>query len=344
MMKFLVIFFVIAASSTCDTAAEPEFSSASPRSQTDNPPALEEEAPLAATEPILPIPQSIEVDEEKVELGRKLFHDPLLSKDGVISCASCHLMDRGGADGRAYPIGVDGQKVGINSPTVFNLVYNFRLNWNGSGKTLYEQLDLPIENPKAMGASYDEILAKLEQSEEYQKLFSAVFEDGVSKRNFKDAIVEFEKSLITPNAPFDRWLRGDEGALSEDELEGYRIFKSYGCASCHQGVNAGGNLYQKFGVIGDYFADRGNVVKADLGRFNVTKKDKDKHVFRVPSLRNVALTAPYFHDGSGETLSDAVDVMAHYQLGRPLTTEEVSKIVAFLKTLTGELEGASSDE
>ncbi|MEZ0258124.1 MAG: cytochrome-c peroxidase, partial [Chthoniobacter sp.] len=185
---------------------------------------------------------------------------------------------------------------------------------------------------------FPKIVEKLKVSGDYPQQFARVFHEGLTEQTVKDAIVEYERSLITPNCRFDKWLRGDKKAISTVELEGYRLFKSLGCTSCHQGVNVGGNLYQKFGVMGDYFADRGNITKADYGRFNLTNDEADRFVFRVPSLRNVATTAPYFHDGSAATLPEAVRVMARYQLGRAISEDEVSRIVAFLSTLTGELQ------
>jgi cytochrome c peroxidase len=163
----------------------------------------------------------------------------------------------------------------------------------------------------------------------------------LQSKNIQDALAVFQRSLITPNGRFDKYLRGDKTAITADELKGYQLFKSYGCVACHQGVNAGGNMFQLFGVMGDYFAKRGNITEADYGRFNATKNPADKHMFKVPSLRNVALTAPYFHDGSAKTLSDAVDVMFRYQLGRPAPQADKDYIVKFLHTLTGEYKGKS---
>jgi len=174
---------------------------------------------------------------------------------------------------------------------------------------------------------------------QYVASFNAIFSDGIQIRNIKSVIAEFERSLITPNSRFDKFLRGDDSALSAKEKEGYRKFKSYGCASCHQGVNAGGNMFETLGAMADYFAARGNVTKADYGRFNVTGNEEDRFVFKVPSLRNVALTAPYLHDGSAKRLEDAVDVMGKYQLGQALSSEDIDEIVSFLRTLTGEFEG-----
>jgi cytochrome c peroxidase len=169
--------------------------------------------------------------------------------------------------------------------------------------------------------------------------FERIYSDGLTQFNIKDAIIAYELSLTTPNARFDRFLRGDKKALTASEKEGYQLFKGYGCISCHQGMNVGGNLFQPFGIIGNYFTDRGKVTHADLGRFNVTQDEADRHVFRVPSLRNVALTPPYFHDGSAQTLEKAIAVMVKYQLGRPLEQEQIERIAQFLRTLTGEYRG-----
>ena len=178
-------------------------------------------------------------------------------------------------------------------------------------------------------------MAKLRQDSALAAEFSTIYQDGITNRNIVDATATFTRSLITPSR-FDRYLRGDGQAINSEELRGYERFKSYGCVACHQGVNVGGNMFQKFGVMGDYFQDRGNITSADLGRFNVTKREADKHVFMVPSLRNVELTAPYFHDGSAPTLEAAVEVMFKYQLGRTAPLEDKALIIKFLKTLTGE--------
>ncbi len=190
-----------------------------------------------------------------------------------------------------------------------------------------------------MDSNWIDITNKLKLSPEYQAAFAELYAQGIQSATIKDAIATFERSLSTPNSRFDRFLQGDVQILSEQEKEGYRLFKSYGCASCHQGVGIGGNMFQRFGVMGDYFADRGKPTKADLGRFNVTGNEADRHLFKVPGLRNVALTAPYFHDGSTRSLEEAVMVMAKYQLGRQLSSEELHRIVSFLKTLSGEYKG-----
>ena len=295
----------------------------------------------AVKEPIKPIPQEIKLNPQKVALGKKLFGDRNLSGDGKVSCASCHNLQKGGVDRKRLSEGVNGQLTAVNTPTVFNSVFNFRLNWNGEYKDIYDHLEEPLIGSRVMGSSWPQILGAIKNSPKYVRQFSLIYEDGITKDNIKDALATFEKSLITPNSPFDRFLLGDSNAITAEEKQGYQIFKDYGCISCHQGVNVGGNLFQKFGVIGDYFRDRGNITKADLGRFNVTGNESDRYVFRVPTLRNVEVTSPYFHDGNASTLEEAVGIMAKYQLGRSLSEEQVNLIVRFLNTLTGEYQGNS---
>jgi cytochrome c peroxidase len=296
-------------------------------------------ANAARSEPIKPIPQMVRVDRKIVALGRKLFEDPQLSRDNQVSCASCHSFAKGGADARARSLGVNGLEGGINAPSVFNCGFNFRQFWDGRAGSLEEQIDGPIQAPKEMASSWDDIVRKLKISAPYVAAFQAIYPEGIQRETIKDALAEFERSLITPNARFDQYLRGNESILSAAEKSGYHKFKVFGCISCHQGVNVGGNMFETFGVMGDYFATRGHVTKDDLGRFNVTGREQDRYVFRVPSLRNVALTAPYFHDGSAATLKEAVGVMAEYQLGRALSAEDIEEITQFLRTLTGEFEG-----
>ncbi|GAW86683.1 cytochrome c peroxidase [Bathymodiolus platifrons methanotrophic gill symbiont] len=287
-------------------------------------------------EPIRPIPDPVIKSAEQVEIGRLLFHDVRLSKNNQLSCASCHSLKYGGADGQVVSSGVNGSKGLINSPTVFNSSLNFRQFWDGRAANLLHQIDGPISNPIEMNSSWPEVLSKLEQDPFYIAQFKQEFSSGLTISNIKAAIVSFEESLLTPNSRFDLYLKNDLNALTTDELEGYQIFKQYGCISCHQGVAIGGNLYQRFGIMADYFADRGNITAADLGRFQVTHNEADRYVFKVPSLRNVALTAPYFHDGSTQNLDDAVAIMVRYQLGRVADQQTIHKIVLFLNTLTGQ--------
>jgi cytochrome c peroxidase len=291
------------------------------------------------SEPIKPIPTDTKVDERRAALGEKIFSDKRLSKDNSVSCASCHALTTGGVDHTPVSTGIGGAKGPINAPTVFNAGFNFRQFWDGRASSLEEQATGPVHNPKEMGSNWQEVIGKLSADKELVASFKAVFPDGVQAKNIQSALAEFQRSLVTPNAKFDRYLRGEKNALNDDEQKGYQLFKNYGCIACHQGVNVGGNMYQVFGVMGDYFKQRGNMTEADLGRYNVTKNDADKHMFKVPSLRNVAVTAPYFHDGSAKTLPDAVEVMFRYQLGRSAPQSDKDLIVKFLQTLTGEFKG-----
>jgi cytochrome c peroxidase len=284
-----------------------------------------------------PLPQQTNAKSLRALLGEKLFHEPRLSGDNSISCASCHNLQHGGVDGLTFSQGVAGALGDINAPTVFNSSLSFVQFWNGRAATLEEQAAGPIHNPLEMASNWDQALAKLRADETYRKEFSAAYKDGITPGNVVHAIASFERTLITPDSPFDRHLRGEAG-LTTEAVQGYQKFLDLGCASCHQGVLIGGNMYQKFGVLRDYFQGR-ELSKADLGRYNVTGREEDRHVFKVPSLRNVALTAPYFHDGSAKKLEDAVKVMGRYQLGRELSEPDIALIVAFLHSLTGEWEG-----
>lgn len=288
---------------------------------------------------LTPLPLTMAADPARVALGRTLFHDVRLSHDDSTSCASCHSLDTGGCDRRVTSTGIGGTAGAINAPTVFNAALNFRQFWDGRAATLEAQIDGPIHAPGEMGSNWPEIVQKLSRDAAVVAEFEAVYGHGPSAESVRDALASFERSLITPNAPFDRFLRGDEHALEPLARDGYHLFTTYGCVACHQGVGVGGNMYQRFGVLGDYFADRGHLTDADLGRFATTGEEADRHVFKVPSLRNVARTAPYFHDGSAPTLDAAVTTMARYQLGRELDENEVHALVAFLESLTGEYDG-----
>jgi cytochrome c peroxidase len=289
-------------------------------------------------EPISPLILSQDLSSEGVyQLGKMLFEEKKLSKDGTISCSSCHNLETNGADTRDHSVGIGGAIGKVNAPTVFNSSLNFTLFWDGRAKSLQSQIDGPIQNSIEMGSKWEDIVKKLESDNRYKRLFNLYYADGITVQNIKTAITRFEEQLITTNARFDLYLKGDKRALNDQELLGYSRFKNLGCVACHQGYNIGGNLYQKMGIMRDYFKDRKTpLTEADYGRYNVTKLEQDKFVFRVPSLRNVAITPPYFHDGSAKTLEEAVRVMGEYQLGQTLKKEEINSIVAFLKTLTGE--------
>ncbi|WP_137885996.1 cytochrome-c peroxidase [Pseudomonas sp. 2FE] len=294
-------------------------------------------APL--DEPIKPISTLLTQDPARAEIGRQLFHDVRLSANNTVSCVSCHDLGKGGADSRDHSVGFSGKLTGVNAPTILNAALNFKQFWNGRADSLEAQIDAVIQNPVEMGSEWEDVVAKVSRDATYKTAFASAYPDGVTQANIQNAIATFERTLITPNSRFDQYLGGDSNAISDAEKAGYARFKQYGCVACHQGVNVGGNMFQKFGVMGDYFETRGNPTEADLGRYLVTQEENDKHVFKVPSLRNVALTAPYFHDATAKTLEDAVDVMFKYQLGRVASKEDKVSIITFLNTLTGELEG-----
>lgn len=311
---------------------------APPAPSTEQTEAVQEQKPaVAAVEPIVPLPSSVDVDMDKVMLGRSLYHDTILSGDGTVACVTCHSLDHGGAEPRKTSKGIGGQIGPINSPTVLNSGYNFVQFWDGRAKDLQEQAAGPVANPIEMGADWDEVVKRLNENKEYAAAFAKLYDDGVTQANATDAIAEYEKSLITPSR-FDKFLLGDQNAITEAEKKGYATFKEVGCTACHTGVNVGGTMFQKMGLVKDYFADReAQLTDADLGRFNVSKNPAEKHFFKVPSLRNIELTPPYLHDGSQETLESTVKIMGTYQLGRELTDAQVNSIVTFLKSLTGEL-------
>lgn len=300
------------------------------------------EANAAMEEPIAPLPLASNENPAKVALGERLFGDARLSRDRSMSCATCHRFDRGGADGLPVARRADGTLLARNTPTVFNAGFNYFFNWDGSTETLEAHAEKLMLNPDVMDTDWIELLGRLKADSSYAAAFDAAYPDGLIKANVLDAMATYERSLVTPNSRFDQYLRGRREALTEEERQGYRLFKSYGCVACHQGTNIGGNMFQRFGIFpysrapADGDKPGGQV---DFGRFQVTQIERDRHVFRVPSLRNVALTAPYFHNGQAATLESAVDTMAQVQLGKTLTSEEVGLIVRFLHTLTGEYRG-----
>ncbi len=294
-----------------------------------------------ALEPVRPIGLTVDVDEAKAALGYALFHDTRLSADNTVSCASCHALETAGVDNHQYSHGVDDRLGGVNAPTVYNAVYNFVQFWDGRAATLADQAAGPPLNPVEMAStSFDEIVAKLSADREFRKAFEEVYPEGLSQATITEAIEEFEKTLVTPNSRFDKWLRGDDSAITAEELKGYELFKRFDCATCHVGPNLGGESYELMGLRRHYFADRGQeLTDEDNGRFKETQDERDRHRFKVPGLRNIEHTWPYYHDGTRETLEDAVRDMGTYQSGVDLTEEQVDLMVAFLKTLTGEYKG-----
>ncbi len=294
-------------------------------------------APL--DEPLKPLPPVPTLDAATVELGRQLFNETRLSVNNTKSCASCHQLETGGADKRPFSLGFDGTPVGLNTPTVFNASLNFKQFWNARVDTLQAQVEQVVTGPMEMGNTWQAVTQTLQALPNYQAAFQQIYADGVTAANVQNALATYERTLLTPNSRFDQYLQGNTGILTTQEKYGYQRFKDYGCIACHQGANIGGNMYQKFGVMGDYFKARGNPTEADLGRYLLTQDEEDRNVFKVPSLRNVAVTAPYFHDASANTLEEAVDVMFKYQLGRIPSAEDKTLIIQFLKTLTGEWAG-----
>ncbi len=287
---------------------------------------------IFAGEPIKPIPLHIKYNYQKAKLGYMLFMDPNLSSSGKVSCATCHDLNRGGVDPRktAVSAGVDGQKGSSNAPTVFNSYFGFRQFWNGKAKNLDTQAGGPLHNPVEMGMDNQKIQKYLRSNKFYVKEFKAIYHEKPTAKDVANAIAEFEKALFTPNCKFDKYLRG-EIKLSKEEKKGYELFKTLGCIACHNGVDIGDNSYQKMGVIHPYKWQR-NIPD----RYAITHKRSDKNVFKVPTLRNILLTAPYFHDGSAKNIKEALNSMAYHNLGLKLTPDEIKALIAFFKTLTGQ--------
>ena len=287
---------------------------------------------LAAAEPIQTIEPAEGLDKGQVELGKKLYFDPRLSKSGFISCNSCHTLSMGGTDNLKTSIGHAWQKGPINSPTVLNAGLNVAQFWDGRAADLKEQAGGPIANPGEMASTHELAIDILKSIPQYVDEFETVFGSGdISIDQVTTAIAEFEKSLTTPDSRFDLWLKGNGDAITAEEKKGYELFKQNGCIACHNGPGAGGASFQKMGLVKAY-----ETSNEAVGLAGVTGNEADKYKFKVPLLRNVDMTYPYFHDGEAETLTEAVDVMAEVQLGKELTAEESELIVAFLKTMTGE--------
>lgn len=285
-----------------------------------------------ANEPIQPVEPAKVTNPEKVELGKMLFFEPRLSKSGAISCNSCHNLATGGVDNQVSSLGHKWKVGPINSPTVLNSSLNFVQFWDGRAKDLKEQAAGPIANPLEMAFTHNLAVETLHTLPGYRTRFSAVYgKDNFGIDEVTDAIAAFEETLVTPNAPFDRWLKGDSKALTAQQLKGYELFKAEGCTACHNGVAIGGNSYQKMGLVKSYKTDN-----PAQGRGAVTGEKQFIGWFKVPTLRNIELTYPYFHDGAVWDLKEAVQIMADIQLGQRLTDQEAEDMTAYLKSLTGE--------
>lgn len=287
---------------------------------------------VLAAEPIQPLAPVKEINLALAELGKKLYFDPRLSQSGFISCNSCHNLSMGGSDNLKTSIGHKWQQGPINSPTVLNSSLSVAQFWDGRAPDLKAQAGGPIANPGEMAFTHQLAVGVLESIPAYVIEFKQAFgKDGIDIDKVTTAIAEFEKTLVTPNSRFDRWLLGEKDAMTATELAGYKVFKDSGCVACHNGPAMGGTSFQKMGAVEPYQTK--NKVE---GLSAVTGKDADRFKFKVPTLRNVELTYPYYHDGEAETLTEAVDLMGRLQLGKKYTPEENAQIVAFLKTLTGD--------
>ncbi len=298
--------------------------------------ALPGKAPEPADNPTTPA---------KVKLGQMLYLDPRLSSTGTVSCNSCHNVMAGGEDNRPFAAGVHGQTGGRSAPTVWNSAFNATQFWDGRAASLEDQARGPVTNPIEMGMkSWNDVVARLQQIPQYPQLFQEAFGDGakISEDNAVKAIAAYERTLITPNSPYDRYVKGNKTAMNEQQVRGMNTFAEVGCIGCHSGpafsgqTGQGSGVFQKFPTFDNPFFERKYNFTEDLGRYEVTKKAADKHLFKVPTLRNIALTAPYFHNGAVKTLDEAVRVMAKLQLNRDLSEQQVDDIVAFLNALTGE--------
>ncbi|UOD32485.1 cytochrome B6 [Massilia violaceinigra] len=290
-------------------------------------------AQALVNEPVRPLPMQAVGDPARIALGERLFRDPRFSRANTHSCASCHQLRRGGADGKAIALGADGKPARFNTPTVYNSSFNFRQTWTGRYSGVEQLLDHVIAKPAVFADNWDVVAARLTKDEALAAQFKDVYGDALRPAYVRDALDQYLRSLVTPSR-FDRYLRGEANAISAEEERGYLRFKSFGCAACHQGINLGGNLFQKLGAMREMPGLETSAT--DLGRYHETKRNVDRHVFRVPGLRNVALTAPYFHDGSVATLDQAVELMFKYQLGRTASQQDKDLIVRFLHTLSGE--------
>lgn len=300
---------------------------------------------LFANEPVQALPDAVDTDPRKVALGEKMYNDMRLSLDGTLSCATCHVIEKGGADPRGTRTseGINGQFGGINAPTVLNALFNVEQFWNGRAHTLADQAAGPPANPVEMGdQTWAQICDRLSEDAELVAEFQAIYPEGITEKTVTDAIGEFEKTLITSNDRFDKYLKSETSELTADEIEGYNLFKDNTCATCHVGKTLGGQSFERLGIFEDYFASREKTHPEivfnddDKGRAGFTGNDADLYRFKVPTMRNISQTAPYFHDGSCATIEDAVNAMFRFELGKKADEDVVSKISAFLRSLSRE--------
>lgn len=279
-----------------------------------------------------PIPIQKIDNMKKYNLGKKLFCDPNLSSDGTISCATCHVLQNTGVDNLRVSFGVEEKKGITNTPTIFNTKFNIAQDWIGESKTIKQRSKMAFLNPIEMNGSFVKTVKYINSNKELKNYFMQVYQT-INEDTILDSITYFVSNLVTPNSKFDKYIQGDLEIYSKKEKEGYNLFKGYGCVSCHNGINVGGNMYQKFGV----FEEKNIHRDKNLGRYKVTKKEYDRYVFKASSLRNVSKTYPYLHDGSIEDLDIVIKKMGIHQLGIDIPKEDILKIKLFLKTLDGEI-------
>jgi len=320
-------------STSAATAGGEATAASSPEAST---PAAPEHAALFGALPAAMESESNPITEEKVTLGRMLFYETRLSKNHDLSCNSCHKLDQYGVDGEPTSPGHKGQRGGRNSPTVYNAALHIAQFWDGREPTVEAQAKGPVLNPIEMGMpSADYVVDTLKSMPEYVGLFQDAFpgDNPVTYDNFAAAVGAFERKLVTPS-PFDAYVAGDADALNESQRAGLDLFVQTGCTACHNGVGVGGGMYQKLGLVSPWPG------LEDLGRGELEGKEAEQGFFKVPSLRNITKTGPYFHDGKTAELTDAVRMMGKHQLGRELSAEQVTSIVTFLDALTGEIDPA----
>lgn len=288
-----------------------------------------------------PIPATpiTDINVDKFRLGFDLFHETRLSRDNTLSCMSCHNPANGGDDGLALPRGIDSAQGSLSAPTILNSALNFRQHWDGSVLNQAQQAIKPIDNPIELGHSLDAVLQMLAQDERYARDFAQIYPDGVTALNLGDALAHYqEKNYTLTRSPFLDFLNGDTAQLGPREQRGMERFQAVGCASCHNGINLGGNSYQPLGAAKAYYDESRPPLEADNGVFGRSRRDTDRHLFKVPTLHNISETAPYLHNGSIGTLEEVIDLMGVYQLGRQLNQQDIDDIALFLRTLGG-LEG-----
>ncbi len=296
---------------------------------------------IDANGPISPIGTQPALDPRRIVLGEALFRDKLLSSKQMLSCTSCHSLATGGTVRSKRTIGYNGRLHRFNAPSIFNVGLNYRLGWRGDFTSLEEQNEAVLLDKNLMAITWPDLIARLEANPDYKIAFDKAYGRAIARDDVLNALATYERSLVTPDAPFDQYLKGDTSAISRQAKHGYSIFKSLGCASCHQGMNIGGNLFQKFGVFQTGENIRRPVSEGDLGRWTTTHLERDRGVFRVPSLRNVEVTSPYFHDGRISSLKEAVLLMGQMQLEEDISESDADDLVAFLKSLTGRYNGRS---